>query len=69
MNAERVRLTILIVPKDGWKHGGGGHNNWAEWDADTNTISLREERIGINRLADFLHEMKHVWVDRIDNDR
>lgn len=35
------------------------------WDVDTNTISLRESRHDPDLYADWLHEARHVYTDRL----
>lgn len=65
--AEVIRLKVAILAdKDFNKIDREVH---ACWESDTSTVYLRASRVGTERLEDWLHECKHVWVDKIDNDR
>jgi len=65
---EVITIKIEILPK-GEYNRRFGTGDFAQWEPSNNTVSLRKSRKGLKRLKDFLHEMKHLWVDRIDNDR
>lgn len=62
----RFRLTVEVLPKKVFdkKYGCSVQAYWN----DVDTVSLREERTGLLRLSDWLHECKHVWVDKLDTD-
>ena len=62
-----VRLKVLILPEDEFDKYFGV-DEWAIWDDIHMTVVLRASRKGSKRLSDFIHEMKHVWVDVIDDE-
>ena len=62
-----VKLRVLILPDTVFEKNFG-EKEWAFWDDRNQAIALRESRKGLKRLSDFLHEMKHVWVDLIDDE-
>lgn len=37
--------------------------DWACFDSNTHTIYLREDREGADLIRDYVHEMKHAFVD------
>ena len=61
-----ITLKVRVIPKKRFRKEIGKYN--ADWNG-IDTITLRKDRKGIKRYNDFIHEMKHVWVDLIDNDR
>jgi len=66
--AKKITLRVYILP-DGEFDKQFGKSTWSMWDDVAFAVILRESRTGLLRLSDFLHEMKHVWVDAIDNEQ
>jgi len=66
--AKKITLRVYILP-DLEFNKQFGTSTLSMWDDEAMAVILRENRTGLLRLSDFLHEMKHVWVDAIDNER